>query len=582
MRDDLRHLTPEALAALSNWGLVKRAQKDIGAGQGPVVSALNQSMLLARFPDGVECRLPADQPWTAAHCSCGAASCRHRVALVLALPRCEAPAEADALHLDLEDLHRCLGPRLLGQARRLRSQGMQAELMGPPWQVRLPTNTVRFLSGGDLNYARCDCELAWPCEHLALAAWVVEDLAGTVGRVDWTRAVAEIDLDLDEVWQEGCLGALPKTPSGCTWIQLLLEEMAELRQAYQDGSAHYDSSRWLFCALSLWCRTHARQEVSSEYRLGRDQPLEQELEQIRLVSLGATRGHKGTNLYFCDPSGVVMRLDIPPEKSPGSGLRMPDLAYGQLVSRGVVRRANRTFRLRRERQRHSLSPLGNAWESLPPSLLWPGWEAWKQRKISQVTRLLRPRLECEDFVVMELQDVTAIAYLPGPQKLMAHVIDAHGTFVTLERTHRAQAPHALDVLAQHLPETRWVSGRIECSSGCPVLEPVAFWGEGGLRIPDLEEASPEWDLPWIVGTPCESPLQQILGDTLDLCAETLHSGRSQLLPSFDGRRAQLAERLDEAGLTRMADLLRGPWSQQDFWACALRGYLGLESLAYLT
>jgi hypothetical protein len=37
MRDDLLALTPDALAALANRGLVKRATKDLDAGTGPTI-----------------------------------------------------------------------------------------------------------------------------------------------------------------------------------------------------------------------------------------------------------------------------------------------------------------------------------------------------------------------------------------------------------------------------------------------------------------------------------------------------------------------------------------------------------------
>jgi hypothetical protein len=581
VRPDLQQLTPEALAALANWGLVKRAQKEIEAGLGPTLTD-SEDELVATFADGVTCRLPAGRPWTQAQCSCPASMCRHRIALVLALPQTKEQ-EPQLLHLDLKQLKTCLGSRLMERARRLRDQGMQAQLSGPPWQVRLPTNTVRFLSGGDLHYARCDCEREWPCEHLALASWVVDGLKGVAGRVDWSGTRAEIQLDLHEVWQEGCLGQLPAAPAGCIWIQLLLEEMADLKLAYSQGAAHYDSRRWLFCALSLWSRCQASgADLSPEYRLGQGLPIEQELEQIRLISLGATRGPKGTHLFFADPAGVVLRLHLPSGKSPPGGLPMPDLAYGQLISNGVVRRANQCIRLRRQRQRHSLSPLGCAWKQLPPSLMWPGWEAWRQRQADQVSRLLRPPTVSEDFMVVEVTEIHSMVYLPGPQKLVIHVQDSSGGELWVERCHNAQAPAALDALVGQLPATRWLSGWVQSSSGRAVLNPVALWGPDGLSIPDLETTPHEWDLPWLVDEPDESPLHGLLREALGLCSETLHLGHSQLLPSFRERRQELAERLEEAGLLDLARRLRGPWTEETFWPCALRVSLGLESLALMS
>ena len=100
-RADLLALTPQTLVALANRGLVKRAEKDLTAGSGPVVTSSDDGTVRGRFPDGTETVLPPGLGPNAADCTCVAtAVCRHRIGLVLAYqrdvagsPAGEAPAE---------------------------------------------------------------------------------------------------------------------------------------------------------------------------------------------------------------------------------------------------------------------------------------------------------------------------------------------------------------------------------------------------------------------------------------------------------------------------------------------------------
>ena len=84
IRADLLALTPDKLAALSNRGLVKRAQKMLEEGQGPTLETLADGTVVAR--DGpVETTLPPGVPIEDARCTCNSLTiCRHRIAAVLA------------------------------------------------------------------------------------------------------------------------------------------------------------------------------------------------------------------------------------------------------------------------------------------------------------------------------------------------------------------------------------------------------------------------------------------------------------------------------------------------------------------
>lgn len=87
-RTDLLALTADALAALSNRGLVKRAAKDLDAGTVPEVSLEPDGTVRCVFPGEVMAALPAGGGLEGATCTCAATGvCRHQVGLILAYQR---------------------------------------------------------------------------------------------------------------------------------------------------------------------------------------------------------------------------------------------------------------------------------------------------------------------------------------------------------------------------------------------------------------------------------------------------------------------------------------------------------------
>ncbi|GAB3964489.1 hypothetical protein GCM10029978_025100 [Actinoallomurus acanthiterrae] len=88
IRADLLALTPDALAALANRGLVKRATKELDAGNAPALDVTPDGTVHGRFPDGSEATLPAGGGLEGASCTCAATGvCRHRIGLILAYQR---------------------------------------------------------------------------------------------------------------------------------------------------------------------------------------------------------------------------------------------------------------------------------------------------------------------------------------------------------------------------------------------------------------------------------------------------------------------------------------------------------------
>ncbi|XVQ08384.1 hypothetical protein ACQP1W_38375 [Spirillospora sp. CA-255316] len=232
-RTDLLALTPDSLAALANRGLVKRATKDLDAGNMPELGVDGDGSVRGTFPDGVQTTLPGGGGLEGASCTCAATGvCRHQIGLVLAYQRQAAaedgPAEdvpaagasveggagqggpspggteADAAAGDApakepaepaagganrpaftdwspggyddEALARVLGERPLTAARRTHRAGYAARVhrptaADPVASVELPTCTVRFLVPHEFGYVHTDAVATMRGEVIVLAVW---------------------------------------------------------------------------------------------------------------------------------------------------------------------------------------------------------------------------------------------------------------------------------------------------------------------------------------------------------------------------------------------------------------------------
>lgn len=235
-RADLRALTPQTLAELTNRGLVKRAVRELERAT-PAVTEAADGTVLAVGEDGVRTTLPVGG-LDRGTCSCGAPGvCRHLVGLVLAYQRQPAPAAAQTIAAEEEraaasgppatagmdaqggaigrdggeedpkdgeaeardavgadgvpgvwspgeftdaQLVARLGERAIAAARRVEKAGFVARVhrgraADPVPSVELPTATVRFLIPFDLGFARTDAVAGARDDMLALAVWAFRE-----------------------------------------------------------------------------------------------------------------------------------------------------------------------------------------------------------------------------------------------------------------------------------------------------------------------------------------------------------------------------------------------------------------------
>jgi hypothetical protein len=387
-RADLLALTPEALASLANFGLVKRAQRELGEGAGPSLAEDADGTVVGTFPDGIVARLPPKTPLKDAPCTCGATNvCRHRVAVALAYkpwhasalrpgdpaavpqPGEASPSPSSWSPADIDDatLERTLGSKVVARARATLARGLLATLEhdGVP-TARLPSCTVRFLVPNDVAYAKCDCALAGGgCEHLALAVWAFRE-----GRGAATAAVVALGAPraapshagaleagealVRDILQAGVAQALPSPArfaelrarlerDGLTWVRAIVVDLEAALEGYHRRSALYGTREIAALLVELAARARCARsgggELPPRFVLGEDEAPETLLEHVRLASVGArVRADERTrfaDVYLVDPATATVmvlhkRWDFDPQTEPEDG---PALARRPIAAR---------------------------------------------------------------------------------------------------------------------------------------------------------------------------------------------------------------------------------------------------------
>lgn len=343
-RADLLALTDDGLIQLANAGLVKRALREVAAGQGPALAEAADGTVEARFPDGTLTRLgPGRQPGEAT-CTCPASGlCRHRVALVVAYRAVAVPedtagagtgdgetgrgAEAgeaaapaatgwDPGSLDGAAFEAGLNAAASAELRRLLAAGLAVGLeRGPVPSARLPTASVRFLVPHEVGYARCDCAAGGGCAHVAIAIRAFREASGAAEIRLGGSGAAPAAEDLGEAVRglvaglldfgtvagpqahEGALGRLRRIAEarGATQILLAQADLAGQLAAYAERSAAYDEA----AALALVTELLARSRVADAPALGLGQAYDTAMGKTRLISLGARLVARGRGAAAC-------------------------------------------------------------------------------------------------------------------------------------------------------------------------------------------------------------------------------------------------------------------------------------------
>lgn len=571
-RPDLLALTPDALAALSNRGLVKRAAKELDAGVVPALDTDPAGAVQGKFPDGTTTTLPPNTTLDAARCSCGAAGvCRHRIAVVLAYQRtqeADAPTELwSPSAVTDEELTALMGERTLRRARRARQAGYRAKLRHPTAedqtaQAELPTCTVTFLVPGDLAYVHTDA--VQKDEATALAVWAFRE-AGTQGgdrdTVDVggspttaTDLTAVTDL-LDQLLLDGATNASEVldvawqrlhrdlTAQRLHWPAAVITDLLAQLTAYRRRGADYEAEQFAALLTELHARTTAtgaRAEV-----LGPDEPAETPLKRVRLTALGARlRTATTAHVYFASGDVVLVQRDT----ALRTGQR---LAVSNVVSESATRSASRAVTLKTSRvAKTSLTPVGTAWEHLPQALVISDYDAAARYLAELPPRQVRARVEAELVRAVRVTEVSDVAYDPAAQRLTA-TLHHTGTTCVLEATHRAVAPNALDALAAALragPTT--ITGAVRRHRGTLVVEPLGVHTTAGVVVLDLATDTSPQPLP--PGVTTTDPLSAAVDSASAVLAEAAHRGLDHLSNGLLARTREVGAHLHRTGLRTAA------------------------------
>ncbi len=572
-RPDLLALTPDALAALANRGLVKRAAKELDAGVVPALDTDPAGAVQGKFPDGTTTTLPPNTTLDAARCSCGASGvCRHRIAVVLAYQRTQDSVEPAELWspgaVTDDDLTALMGERTLRRARRAFQAGYRAKLRRPTAadqtaQAELPTCTVTFLVPGDLSYVHTDAVNREEATALAVWAFRAADAAGAdtvdVGGSPTTATdlTAVTDL-LDQLLLDGAANASEVldaawqrlhrdlTAQRLHWPAAVITDLLAQLTAYRTRSADYSAEHFAALLTELHARTTAtgpRAEV-----LGFDEPAETPLRRVRLTALGARlRTGSAADVYFASGDVVLVQRDTP--------LRTAQrLAAANVVSESATRNASRAVTLKTSRiAKTSLTPVGTSWDDLPHPLVVTDYPATAAHLADLPPRQVRARVEAELVRAVRVTEVSDVSYDPAAQRLTATLHNPTGTCL-LDASHRAVAPHALDALAAALRTTpSTITGSVRRHRGTLVVDPLAVHTSAGVVVLDLATDTSPQPLP--PGSAGSDPLTAAIDSALTVLAEAAHRGLDHLPASLLTRVREVAAHLHRLGLRTAAALL---------------------------
>jgi hypothetical protein len=617
VRADLLALTPAALAALSNRGLVKRATREI-AQEPPVVSEDPDTTVHGHFPDGAVTRLPGGggAGLGAGTCSCGASGvCRHVVALVMAYQRAAETSGSAGPPVDRSpgaftdaQLTARIGARAMASARRAERAGYaarvrRASVTDPVPQVELGTATVRFLVPDDLGFVRTDAAGGARDDLIALAVWafraadaaspgVPEVQVAVGGRPDVAAAGSGLDGALalaSEVLREGAVhvGAGIRAAvadvrrdldaANLRWPLLAVQDLATQLDAYADRGARYRPELLADLVAELFARHRAAVHDGGSSRLrvlGTEESAETPMRRARLDSLGcrvtASGGERTVEIFLAHADSatvLVLRRRWESDEDGAAtarrrigGVSVEALAHGTVLTESAHRSASRTIRLATGRVAATgATPSRGAWQDLPGGLVAADLAVLDAQLAALPPRPVRARVEAELVRVVPIAEVDSVTYTPGRQRLDAVVTDASGHPATVTAVHAAAAPGRLDSIAATLAgrhgRVRYVSGTIRRCAGGIVIEPLGFAVDGAVVVPDLAPDDGTAVLP--LGDAAQiDPVRRALDEAATLLAEVAHRGLVHLPDTMSERLRGAGRALAVVGLRRVSSAVQ--------------------------
>lgn len=616
VRTDLQHLSPEALAQASNAGVVKRAVRELEAGYLPQLALDDSATLTATFSDGVVTTWPNGKPIEQAACTCGAAKvCRHRIIAALTYREGSSNAEpakrASPGAVADEVIEKVIPAALLKIANEQRANGITVDVRrqasGEPCDTaRLPAATVRFWAGAAIEAARCDCVRAAACEHIALGVWAfrvadaehasesaVQVRLGDAGSRTHIDRAAFVALTRSLVSQGVVAGTTPHVQeftraqevarsAGAQWLRNVLDDLEHWAGAYAARSALYEARDGAHLLAELNLRLAAGSLPGrSQAVLGIGQASETELDRLRLMCLGARTTRDGdsrmTRMVLADlDTGTKFVLNkqwtVPSERLADEaalraservapGVRMEQLAQGQLLAQHARRLADGTVRLAGTRSsQNSVLPQAADWSVLGTPLRFTSFSQLVAQKRASPTAQIEPRHAAGRFIVFTPSRVDQVLYDSNEQALLAVLGDDDDVPVLVRRTHESHVKHSLDALAGaftgQFGELRHVAGVLHWEQGVAIIEPWAVAADR-VVVPDFSPACGALAKVTLGHAPVQTtePLAVALRQLRESIGVLLHHGCARVRDSWLEDTTQLQLRLKALNLTALAQSL---------------------------
>lgn len=619
LRTDLQHLSPEALTQASNAGIVKRAVRELEGGYRPQIALDAAATLTATYTDGVVTTWANGKPIDQSACTCGAARiCRHRIIAALAYRQELSSAESAAPPksdppgtVSDEMLAKVIPATLLKIANEQRVAGVTVDVRrqasGEPCDTaRLPAATVRFWAGAAIEAARCDCVRASACEHIALGVWAfrvadaehasenaVQVRLGHAGSRTHIDRAAFISLTRSLLAHGVVAGTTPHIQewtraqevaraTGAQWLRNVLDDLEHWAGAYAARSALYEARDGAHLLAELNLRLAAGSLPGrSQAVLGIGQAGETELDRLRLMCLGARTTRDGdarmTRMVLADlDTGTKFVLNkqwtVPSERVADEpalraservapGVRMEQLAQGQLLAQHARRLADGTVRLAGTRSsQNSVLPQAADWSVLNTPLRFTGLSQLVAQKRASPTAQIEPRHAAGRFVVFTPARVDQVLYDSNEQALLAVVCDEEDRPVLVRRVHEGHVKHALDALAGaftgQFGELRHVAGVLHWEQGVAIIEPWALAADR-VVVPDFSPACGALAKVALGHAPVQTtePLAVALRQLRETVGALLHHGYTRVRDSWLEDATQLQGRLKALNLTALSQCL---------------------------
>jgi hypothetical protein len=522
----------EALAALANKGLVRRARKDLETVKASLVGPHGE---LLRFE--VEgCTVDLSAAPAQSKCSCPAGGvCRHILVAIMHLraaapPPAAAPASAtekapqageEVLAVEDEALTKWAGKPLLRKALQALAAGFTAEFEeGTPLVMRFPRWNVvcRWMPGGGLAGMVCSCHAREPCAHRVAAVLAYQAARGKrqieaeesalEASAGAPRTREEVLASVGAVLREAVLLGLSRLSRAAEErlrtlavsahgvdlprLERVLRALADEVALYLARDAQAASAGLLGTASRIEALRRALAQPTPAL-VGQHRSHYEKVGDLELVGMGARQwrtrsGYSGLTVYFWDRSARAWATWT--EARPlGVGGFDPAARYTQdgpwsgctspaESSRSAVRLLNSW---RNRVGRLSARPATRALVTGPAGPLQvPGFVRRWGDLIERAVRLfgggLQGRGEMDDLVPLAPHAWGPAQFDSIRQELVRPVFDADGRALPLVLPHTPQTAGAVEALERHdASATRGLLGMLRLHAGQLAVEPIALY-----------------------------------------------------------------------------------------------------------